>query len=424
MAGISRRYSKLFGALGSTTALFLANSASRCRGRRRPRCRSAPGCMSSPNDLTGFTTLSGNDATANATLPFTADDRRHGLHDGRDLDQRLARVRRQHVRVRLRHGEQRSDDTTLADAEAHESLPGRVLGRPPDLQQRTSATARSARRRTASSSSTTTAYDVDPATEQAERRRPALPDRDPRGLEPDQRPLPRHRQQPGERHQLRRSAGRAPAASGRQRAAHLLPTRSILDDNRPNEGWSVDVGRAGLTTLAATIEESPDDISGFTQLTGNDSTATVALPLQREPRRHQLQRARDLDQRLGRARQQHARATAIPPTAACRFRTTRTPSSPSTGTTCRRRATRSATARSARARTASSSSIGRWTSSRRAAAGRHQRADADPRDVEPDPRPLPRRRQLERERPGGDDRLPGRGRVERRARIRSPATAR
>src|SRR6185369_6353235 len=51
-----------------------------------------------------------------------------------------------------------------------------------------------------------------------------------------------------------------------------------LDDNRPNEGWSVDVGRAGLTTLTATIEESPDDISGFTTVTGND-TVTGAVSL-------------------------------------------------------------------------------------------------------------------------------------------------
>src|SRR5262245_36431000 len=52
----------------------------------------------------------------------------------------------------------------------------------------------------------------------------------------------------------------------------------VLDDNRPNEGWSVDVARTGLTTLTATIEESPDDMTGFTTLSGNDAT-TAAVSL-------------------------------------------------------------------------------------------------------------------------------------------------
>jgi hypothetical protein len=52
----------------------------------------------------------------------------------------------------------------------------------------------------------------------------------------------------------------------------------ILDDNRPNEGWSVDVGRAGLVTMAAVTMHSPDDISGFSTLTGDEATANVTLP--------------------------------------------------------------------------------------------------------------------------------------------------
>jgi hypothetical protein len=52
----------------------------------------------------------------------------------------------------------------------------------------------------------------------------------------------------------------------------------ILDDNRPDEGWSADVGRAGQVTLAAMTAHSPDDISGFATLTGNDNTASVTLP--------------------------------------------------------------------------------------------------------------------------------------------------
>jgi hypothetical protein len=52
----------------------------------------------------------------------------------------------------------------------------------------------------------------------------------------------------------------------------------ILDDNEPDEGWSADVGRAGRVTLAAVTQHSPDDISGFTTLTGNDAVASVTLP--------------------------------------------------------------------------------------------------------------------------------------------------
>ncbi len=51
-----------------------------------------------------------------------------------------------------------------------------------------------------------------------------------------------------------------------------------LDDNRPNEGWSADVGRAGLVTMAGILNFSPDDISGFTTLTGDNAVNNVSLP--------------------------------------------------------------------------------------------------------------------------------------------------
>src|SRR5262249_37393581 len=67
-------------------------------------------------------------------------------------------------------------------------------------------------------------------------------------------------------------------AGGASAAAQPLSANArTLDDNRPNEGWSVDVGRAGLATLFATIEESPDDMTAFTTLSGNDSVASVSL---------------------------------------------------------------------------------------------------------------------------------------------------
>jgi hypothetical protein len=51
-----------------------------------------------------------------------------------------------------------------------------------------------------------------------------------------------------------------------------------LDDNRPDEGWSADLGRAGDVVLAAMMQASPDDLGGFTALPGNDAVANVALP--------------------------------------------------------------------------------------------------------------------------------------------------
>src|SRR5436190_334778 len=58
----------------------------------------------------------------------------------------------------------------------------------------------------------------------------------------------------------------------------------ILDDNRPNEGWSIEAGRAdlGLATMSALMACSPDDIGvdtpAFTTLTGDNAIAGVAMP--------------------------------------------------------------------------------------------------------------------------------------------------
>jgi hypothetical protein len=51
-----------------------------------------------------------------------------------------------------------------------------------------------------------------------------------------------------------------------------------MDDNRPDEGWSADVGRAGDVTLAAMMQASPDDLGGFATVAGNDAVSNVALP--------------------------------------------------------------------------------------------------------------------------------------------------
>ncbi|MDX2170107.1 MAG: hypothetical protein SF182_23755 [Deltaproteobacteria bacterium] len=52
----------------------------------------------------------------------------------------------------------------------------------------------------------------------------------------------------------------------------------VMDDNRPEEGWSAELGRAGYVTLAAVMQESPDDIGGFTSLTGDNTVATPTIP--------------------------------------------------------------------------------------------------------------------------------------------------
>ncbi len=52
----------------------------------------------------------------------------------------------------------------------------------------------------------------------------------------------------------------------------------VLDDNRPNEGWAADVGRAGNIVMSAVNMHSPDDLSGFATLSGDDATANVTLP--------------------------------------------------------------------------------------------------------------------------------------------------
>jgi hypothetical protein len=57
----------------------------------------------------------------------------------------------------------------------------------------------------------------------------------------------------------------------------LVCNGKILDDNRPDEGWSADVGRAGQVTLAAMTAHSPDDISGFATIVNNDQVVSFSL---------------------------------------------------------------------------------------------------------------------------------------------------
>ena len=68
-------------------------------------------------------------------------------------------------------------------------------------------------------------------------------------------------------------------AGGSSATAYPLTCNAkILDDNQPDEGWSVDAGRAGQVTMFALVASSPDDITGFTTLSGNDATAAPTMP--------------------------------------------------------------------------------------------------------------------------------------------------
>ncbi len=117
----------------------------------------------------------------------------------------------------------------------------------------------------------------------------------------------------------RRSASRARAARGAT-AQPLGCNGKSPRRQPPDEGWSVDVGRAGLIDARRrSSQHSPDDISGFTTLTGNDATATVALPFSVTLEGTSYNDARDLDQRLARVRRQHRRASQrLRRTTACR----------------------------------------------------------------------------------------------------------
>src|SRR5262249_47197752 len=68
-------------------------------------------------------------------------------------------------------------------------------------------------------------------------------------------------------------------AGGATAAAHPLTFNGkILDDNRPNEGFSVHAQSTKEISVHPLHEYSPDDISGFTSLTGDNAIAGVTLP--------------------------------------------------------------------------------------------------------------------------------------------------
>src|SRR5262249_34946559 len=65
-------------------------------------------------------------------------------------------------------------------------------------------------------------------------------------------------------------------AGGAISAAYPLTCNGkIFDDNRPDEGWSVHPRSLGAMSLHSVMEYSPDDITGFTSLSGDDNTVGV-----------------------------------------------------------------------------------------------------------------------------------------------------
>jgi hypothetical protein len=106
----------------------------------------------------------------------------------------------------------------------------------------------------------------------------------------------------------------------------------ILDDNMNEEGWSADVGRAGLVTLSAMVQHSPDDIPGtFTTISGNN-VASITLPFSVTIEGPATRRSR-FPPTGGSSSAATPPAAPTPPTTACRRRYTRIRCSPRTGTT-------------------------------------------------------------------------------------------
>jgi hypothetical protein len=52
----------------------------------------------------------------------------------------------------------------------------------------------------------------------------------------------------------------------------------VFDDNLADDGWSIDLGSPRGSAFLGFMDSSRDDISGFTSLTGNDSTASATIP--------------------------------------------------------------------------------------------------------------------------------------------------
>src|SRR5262249_34572107 len=68
-------------------------------------------------------------------------------------------------------------------------------------------------------------------------------------------------------------------AGGASAAAYPLTCNGrILDDNRPDEGWSVHPRSLGAMSLDSVMEYSPDDITGSTSPTAYDNTVAFTLP--------------------------------------------------------------------------------------------------------------------------------------------------
>src|SRR6185369_8546221 len=68
-------------------------------------------------------------------------------------------------------------------------------------------------------------------------------------------------------------------AGGSNAAAYPITCNGkVMDDNQSDESWSVHPKSLGAMSLHSVMAFSPDDISGFTPLTGDDNVATPTIP--------------------------------------------------------------------------------------------------------------------------------------------------
>ena len=68
-------------------------------------------------------------------------------------------------------------------------------------------------------------------------------------------------------------------AGGSNAAAYPITCNGkVMDDNQSDESWSVHPKAGGAMSLHSIMAHSPDDITGFTSLSGDDNTATATIP--------------------------------------------------------------------------------------------------------------------------------------------------
>ena len=281
-------------------------------GRRRPRrprdARRAHG-STAPTTSAGFTTPHRQRRTADGHAAVHVTIEGTSYIDARDLDQRLDRVRRQHVR------QQRPDERLPAGARAHQPAPRRVLGRPEPVRHDHPLRHASGRRRTASFIAD---YEVDlnagtrAATTCASRCR---------STSARASINVRYRDKQSDANGQAATIGFQGAGGASATAYPLTCNGKILDDNRPDRRRLVDRirRRSARCRCTACSRTAPTTSRGFATLDGDDASRTHAAVHVHDRRRRATAPSRSR-RTAGSSSAATPRATATRPTTASRRR--------------------------------------------------------------------------------------------------------